>query len=203
MKISASILAADQNNIINNLNEKKNLFDYVHIDLGDNVFCPTYGISKDIVYKLVNETTYKLDIHLMIDEFPDLLNNLVRENNNIVKASHHVESNSINEFIEIMTKQDNIETGFGILSSSDLNILRPFFESENITIDYILLLCVNPGFSYQDPVISPSQRVLDFKNLYPNYHGQIMVDGGVSNQMLNELKDLGVNVSVQGGAIFG
>ena len=203
MKISASILAADQNNIINNLNDKKDLFDYVHIDIGDNVFCPTYGISKNNVYKLVNETTYKLDIHLMIDEYPVLLENLVKENNNIVKASHHVESNSINEFIDIMQKQDNIDTGFGILGSSDLNILRPFLESENVTTDYILLLCVNPGFSYQDPVISPSQRVLDFKNLYPNYQGQIMVDGGVSNKMLNELNDLGVNVSVQGGAIFG
>ena len=203
MKISASILAADQNDIINNLNEKRDLFDYVHIDIGDNVFCPTYGISKDNVYKLVNDTTYKLDIHLMIDEFPELLNNLVKETNNIVKASHHVESNSINEFIDIMQKQNNIETGFAILGSSDLNILRPFLETENITIDYILLLCVNPGFSYQDPVISPSQRVLEFKNLYPNYHGQIMVDGGISKLMLNELKDLGVNVSVQGGAIFG
>ena len=203
MKISASILAADQNNIINNLNDKKDLFDYVHIDIGDNIFCPTYGISKNNVYKLVNETTYKLDIHLMIDEFPVLLENLVKENNNIVKASHHVESNSINEFINIMQKQDKIDTGFGILGSSDLNMLRPFLESENVTTDYILLLCVNPGFSYQDPVISPSQRVLDFKNLYPNYQGQIMVDGGVSNKMLNELNDLGVNVSVQGGAIFG
>ena len=203
MKISASILAADQNNIISNLNDKKDLFDYVHIDIGDNIFCPTYGISKNNVYKLVNETTYKLDIHLMIDEYPVLLENLFKENNNIVKASHHVESNSINEFISIMKKQDNIDTGFGILSSSDLNILRPFLESENVTTDYILLLCVNPGFSYQDPVISPSQRVLDFKNLYPNYQGQIMVDGGVSNKMLNELNDLGVNVSVQGGAIFG
>ena len=203
MKISASILAADQNNIISNLNDKKDLFDYVHIDIGDNVFCPTYGISKNNVYKLVNETTYKLDIHLMIDEYPVLLENLFKENNNIVKASHHVESNSINEFIDIMQKQDNIDTGFGILGSSDLNILRPFLESENVTPDYILLLCVNPGFSYQDPVISPSQRVLDFKNLYPNYQGQIMVDGGVSNKMLNELNDLGVNVSVQGGAIFG
>ena len=203
MKISASILAADQNNIINNLNNKKDLFDYVHIDIGDNIFCPTYGISKNNVYKLVTETTYKLDIHLMINEYPVLLENLVKENNNIVKASHHVESNSINEFIDIMQKQDNIDTGFGILGSSDLNILRPFLESENVTTDYILLLCVNPGFSYQDPVISPSQRVLDFKNLYPNYQGQIMVDGGVSNKMLNELSDLGVNVSVQGGAIFG
>ena len=203
MKISASILATDQNNIINNLNNKKDLFDYVHIDIGDNIFCPTYGISKNNVYKLVTETTYKLDIHLMINEYPVLLENLVKENNNIVKASHHVESNSINEFIDIMQKQDNIDTGFGILGSSDLNILRPFLESENVTTDYILLLCVNPGFSYQDPVISPSQRVLDFKNLYPNYQGQIMVDGGVSNKMLNELSDLGVNVSVQGGAIFG
>ena len=203
MKISASILAADQNNIINNLNDKKDLFDYVHIDIGDNIFCPTYGISKNNVYKLVTETTYKLDIHLMINEYPILLENLVKENNNIVKASHHVESNSINEFIDIMQKQDNIDTGFGILGSSDLNILRPFLESENVTPDYILLLCVNPGFSYQDPVISPSQRVLDFKNLYPNYQGQIMVDGGVSNKMLNELNDLGVNVSVQGGATFG
>jgi len=203
MKISASILAADQNNIINNLNDKKDLFDYVHIDIGDNIFCPTSGISKNNVYKLINETTYKLDIHLMIDEYPVLLENLVKENNNLVKASHHVESNSINEFISIMKKQDNIDTGFGILGSSDLNILRPFLESENVTPDYILLLCVNPGFSYQDPVISPSQRVLDFKNLYPNYQGQIMVDGGVSNKMLNELNDLGVNVSVQGGAIFG
>ena len=203
MKISASILAADQNNIISNLNDKKDLFDYVHIDIGDNIFCPTYGISKNNVYKLVNETTYKLDIHLMIDEFPVLLENLVKENNNIVKASHHVESNSINKFIEVMQKQDSVDTGFGILGSSDLNILRPFFESENVTIDYILLLCVNPGFSYQDPVISPTQRVLDFKNLYPNYQGQIMVDGGVSNKMLNELNNLGVNVSVQGGAIFG
>ena len=203
MKISASILATDQNNIINNLNNKKDLFDYVHIDIGDNIFCPTYGISKNNVYKLVTETTYKLDIHLMINEYPVLLENLVKENNNIVKASHHVESNSINEFIDIMQKQDNIDTGFGILGSSDLNILRPFLESENVTPDYILLLCVNPGFSYQDPVISPSQRVLDFKNLYPNYQGQIMVDGGVSNKMLNELNDLGVNVSVQGGAIFG
>ena len=203
MKISASILAADQNNIINNLNNKKDLFDYVHIDIGDNIFCPTYGISKNNVYKLVTETTYKLDIHLMINEYPVLLENLVKENNNIVKASHHVESNSINEFIDIMQKQDNIDTGFGILGSSDLNILRPFLELENVTPDYVLLLCVNPGFSYQDPVISPSQRVLDFKNLYPNYQGQIMVDGGVSNKMLNELSDLGVNVSVQGGAIFG
>ena len=203
MKISASILAADHNNIISNLNDKKDLFDYVHIDIGDNIFCPTYGISKNNVYKLVNETTYKLDIHLMVDDFPEFLENLVKENNNIVKVSHHVESNSINKFIEIMQKQDSIDTGFGILSSSDLNILRPFLESQNVTIDYILLLCVNPGFSYQDPVISPSQRVLDFKNLYPNYQGQIMVDGGVSNKMLNELNNLGVNVSVQGGAIFG
>ena len=203
MKISASILAADQNKIINNLDIKKNLFDYVHIDVGDNVFCPTYGISKENIYKLINETSYKLDIHLMINDFPELLNSLVNDNNNIIKVSHHVESNSINEFLEIMNNQDNIDTGIGILGSSDLNVLQPFLESKKLKIDYVLLLCVNPGYSNQDTIISPLKRVTDFKNYYPDFQGQIMVDGGVSNEMLSDLEKLGVNVSVQGGAIFG
>ena len=202
MKISASILATNQNNIIKNLDIKKNIFDYVHIDIGDNVFCPTYGISVENIYKLINETSYKLDIHFMVDNFPELLNSLVN-NNNIIKASHHVESNSINEFLEIMSKQDNIDTGLGILGTSDFKILQPFLESDSIKIDYVLLLCVNPGFSNQDTIISPLKRVVDFKNYYPNFLGQIMVDGGVSNQMLSDLENLGVNVAVQGGAIFG
>lgn len=203
MKISASILAADQNKIINNLDIKKNLFDYVHIDVGDNDFCSTFGISKENIYKLINETSYKLDIHLMINDFPVLLNSLVNDNNNIIKVSHHVESNSINEFLEIMNNQDNIDTGLGILGSSDLNVLQPFLESKKLKIDYVLLLCVNPGYSNQDTIISPLKRVADFKNYYPNFQGQIMVDGGVSNEMLSDLEKLGVNVSVQGGAIFG
>ena len=53
------------------------------------------------------------------------------------------------------------------------------------------------------PFISPVERVKEFKLLFPNYEGELMVDGGVTDIMLEELKELGVDISVQGGAIFG
>ncbi len=203
MKISASILAADQLTVLDDLKIKKDKYDYVHIDIGDNEFCPTYGISDEIVYKLIEDFDLIIDMHFMTNNFPELLNKLLYQSSNISKASLHVESNSINEFLTEMSNQNNIQTGVGVLGSSDLNILKDFIYNEKFNIHYILLLCVKPGFSNQKPIVSPVERVKEFKLLFPNYEGEIMVDGGVTDTMLEELKALNVDISVQGGAIFG
>ena len=203
MKISASILAADQLTVLEDLKIKKDKYDYVHIDIGDNEFCPTYGISHEIVYKLLEDIDLIIDMHFMTNDFPELLNKLLNQRNNILKASLHAESNSIKKFLTEMSKQRNIETGIGVLGTSDLNILKSFMNNEKFNIHYILLLCVEPGFSNQTPVVSPVERVKEFKLLFPDYEGEIMVDGGVTDSMLEELKELNVDVSVQGGAIFG
>ena len=39
--------------------------------------------------------------------------------------------------------------------------------------------------------------------LYPKYDGLIIADGGIQNNHLSSLKDIGVDIVVQGGAIFG
>ena len=203
MKISASILAADQLTVLEDLKIKKDKYDYVHVDIGDNEFCPTYGISHEIVYKLIEDSDLIIDMHFMTNDFPELLEKLLKQNNNISKASLHAESYSINKFLNEMSKQSNIETGIAVLGSSDLNILSDFFHNERFKIHYVLLLCVKPGFSNQKPIVTPVERVKEFKLLFPNYEGEVMVDGGVTDIMLEELKELGVDISVQGGAIFG
>ena len=203
MKISASILAADQLTVFEELKIKKDRYDYVHVDIGDNEFCPTFGISHEIVYKLIEDFDLLIDMHFMTNDFPELLEKLLNQNNNISKASFHAESNSINRFLNEMSKQSSIKTGVGVLGTSNLNILNNFIHNEKFNIDYILLLCVKPGFSNQKPFISPVERVKEFKLLFPNYEGELMVDGGVTDIMLEELKELGVDISVQGGAIFG
>ena len=203
MKISTSVLAADQITILEELKIKKDKYDYVHVDIGDNEFCPTYGVSHEIVYKLVEDSDLLIDLHFMTNDFPELLNKLLKQSNNVSKASLHAESNSIINFLTEMSKQSNIETGIGVLASSDLNILKSFIDNEKFNIHYILLLCVEPGFSNQKPIVSPVERVKEFNLLFPNYDGEIMVDGGVKDSMLEELKELNVDISVQGGAIFG
>ncbi len=203
MKISASILAADQLTLFEELKMKKDKYDYVHVDIGDNEFCQTYGISHEIVFKLIEDFNLLIDMHFMTNDFPEILNKLLTQSNNISRASLHVESNSINKFLTEMRKQSNIKTGIGVLGTSDLNILKSFINNKIFNIHYILLLCVMPGFSNQTPIVSPVERVKEFKRTFPNYEGEIMIDGGVTDSMLGELKELNVDISVQGGAIFG
>ena len=68
--------------------------------------------------------------------------------------------------------------------------------------DFVLLLCVNPGFSNQDFVVSPIERTTTFLNSFPDYKGYISVDGAVKNEHIKELENLGVKVAIQGSAIF-
>ena len=94
---------------------------------------------------------------------------------------------------------DDYTLGIGILAETNLNKLKEYLP----IVDSVLLLCVNPGYSHQNPSVSPVERVKELKTIYPNYNLNISVDGGVSNDMLPELLNLGVDIAVQGGAIFG
>ena len=203
MKISASILATNQENIEKKLLEKNNLYDLVHIDIADNKFCPTYGISENILQDLLKNEEYELDIHLMMNSFPKFIGNNDIDNTNINMISYHIESPLINKFLQTMQKNKNIKTGLGILGDTDIRLLKEYLYDDNYLIDYVLLLCVKPGFSYQEPIISPIERVIEFRNTYPSYEGFISIDGGVKEHMLTELRELNVEVVVQGGAIFG
>ena len=46
------------------------------------------------------------------------------------------------------------------------------------------------------------ERINEFNNFYPNYSNLLIVDGGVKNEELDTLEDLGIDIAVQGGAIF-
>jgi pentose-5-phosphate-3-epimerase len=66
----------------------------------------------------------------------------------------------------------------------------------------VLLLAVNPGFSNQGQAINLIDKVKNFNNLYPEFEGELIADGGIKNSDLENLKNNKVDIAVQGGAIF-
>jgi pentose-5-phosphate-3-epimerase len=44
--------------------------------------------------------------------------------------------------------------------------------------------------------------VKNFNNLYPEFEGELIADGGIKNSDLENLKNNKVDIAVQGGAIF-
>ena len=192
---SASILAIDSQNYIEEVSKNSKSFDMVHIDIGDNKFCPTYGIPFEVLKSFSEETSYSIDAHFMVNNPLQILDTVA--DYRLHNLSVHCEAIKPEELENFISNEYTL--GIGVLASTDLNELKDYLP----IVDSVLLLCVNPGFSHQKPVISPVSRVKELRRIYPNLDVNISVDGGVGDDILPELSNLGVSIAVQGGAIFG
>ena len=195
MDISASIQAANQLDLLRDIETNANKFDQLHIDITDGHFTDNIGLSLDIVSKMKKNTSYKLDVHLMLQENTKFVERVIEYGADLVTV--HCESTDINEFKNLTTNFDNI--GIGILPTSNIEILKSYAEYTSI----FLLLTVNPGFSNQPKAVNLIDRVNEFKSVVNNSESTLIVDGGITVDDLAALETNGVNVAVQGGAIFG
>jgi ribulose-phosphate 3-epimerase len=195
MDISASIQAANQLDLLRDIETNANKFDQLHIDITDGHFTDNIGLSLDIVSKMKKNTPYKLDVHLMLQDNTKFVQRVIEYGADLVTV--HCESTDINEFKNLTTNFDNV--GIGILPTSNIEILKSYAEFTSI----FLLLTVNPGFSNQPKAVNLIDRINEFKSVVNNSKSTLIVDGGVTVDDLAPLETNGVNVAVQGGAIFG
>ena len=195
MNISASIQAANQLNLLTDIKNNSDKFDQLHIDITDGLFTSNIGLSLDIVSLLKNQTDYKLDVHLMLENNSKYVEKVIDYGADIVTV--HCESTDIDEFKSITNNYDNI--GIGILPSTNMEVLKSYADFTSI----FLLLTVNPGFSNQLKAVNLVDRVNEFNNVITEKSTTLIIDGGVTAKDLQSLEDNGVDIAVQGGAIFG
>ena len=195
MNISASIQAANQLNLLTHIKNNSDKFDQLHIDITDGHFTNNIGLSLDIVSLLKNQTDYKLDVHLMLENNSKYVEKVIDYGADIVTV--HCESTDIDEFKSITNNYDNI--GIGILPSTNMEVLKSYADFTSI----FLLLTVNPGFSNQHKAVNLVDRVNEFNKVITEKSTTLIIDGGVTAEDLQSLEDNGVDIAVQGGAIFG
>lgn len=195
MNISASIQAANQLNLLTDIKNNSDKFDQLHIDITDGHFTNNIGLSLDIVSLLKNQTDYKLDVHLMLENNSKYVEKVIDYGADIVTV--HCESTDIDEFKSITNNYDNI--GIGILPSTNMEVLKSYADFTSI----FLLLTVNPGFSNQHKAVNLVDRVNEFNKVITEKSTTLIIDGGVTAKDLQSLEDNGVDIAVQGGAIFG
>ena len=195
MNISASIQAANQLNLLTDIKNNSDKFDQLHIGITDGHFTNNIGLSLDIVSLLKNQTDYELDVHLMVENNSKYVEKVIDYGADIVTV--HCESTDVVEFKSITNNHDNI--GIGILPSTNMEVLKSYADFTSI----FLLLTVNPGFSNQLKAVNLVDRVNEFNNVITEKSTTLIIDGGVTAKDLQSLEDNGVDIAVQGGAIFG
>ena len=194
MKISASIQAATQLSLLKDIQDNSDKFDYIHVDITDGHFTNNISMSFKVIKELKQHTNYFVDVHLMLNENSKYVQLAFDSGADLVVV--HQESTNLDEFISLSKKYENI--GIGLLPNTPNAELKEYMDFA----DSVLFLGVTPGFSNQKPVINLKEKVEDFKILYPDFTGLLIVDGGVVNKDIDDYKELSVDIVVQGGAIF-
>ncbi len=69
--------------------------------------------------------------------------------------------------------------------------------------DYVMVMCVNPGFAGQEYIPTVEKKIAELVNLRSNYHYKIVLNGTCSPERIKKYSKMGVDGFVLGtSALF-
>lgn len=162
--------------------------DYIHVDIMDGIFVSNKNLSIEECNELLKNSPKPLDIHLMVQNPIDYIEELAFLN--IQNITVHVElGRSVNSYIK-MIHSKGFNAGLAINPETSIEELKPYLS----IVDYIIVMGVTPGAGGQPLIPETINKVTELKNIREDngYKYEIALDGGVNKENRQLLSDLDV-----------
>lgn len=188
-------------NLLHLQEELTNLEPFVagfHIDVMDFHFVPNLTWGPSFINQIRTGTKKPLWIHLMV-EYPErYFERLDLNPGDIVTV--HCESPSLYD----LTTLSALISKRGWLPSIALNPTTPIRVLDGLSVDHVVLMSVEPGFSGQPfiPDTLEKLKALNAQRSHTAMPSLIAVDGGIAESNIQELIENGANQLAIASAIF-
>jgi len=172
--------------------------DVLHVDVMDGHFVPNISIGIPVVESLRKATRLPLDVHLMIENPEEYIEEFVRAGANRVLV--HEESTVHLDRALAMVREHGAEAGAVINPATPVVMLSEVLDK----VDTVLVMSVNPGFGGQKFIPGAIEKIRQLSEWRARYNGgfRIEVDGGVDLENIAELAKAGANTFVAGTSVF-
>jgi ribulose-phosphate 3-epimerase len=205
--LSAGVMAADLASLGENIKRVESTsVKMIHFDVMDGCFCPMLTFGAPLVAAV--KTTLIKDVHLMVENPIPKLADFALAGADIITV--HVESDPghIHRALQVLSGMENAnDSERGIVRGIAINPGTPAVMLEPLLceVDMITLLAVDPGWPGQKFAESTWEKYSQIKDMLDRYGRKALmaIDGAVSKENIYEIAQMGVDIVVAGGAVFG
>jgi ribulose-phosphate 3-epimerase len=197
--LAPSILAADLGRLAEEVAAvERGGAGVIHVDVMDGHFAPNLTFGPAVVEALRKMTRLPIDTHLMVEGGDRYVDAFIDAGASWV--SLHVEAVPHLQRAMAHVSSRGAEAGVVLNPSTPLSALDEILPE----VDYVLLMSVNPGFSYQVFLPSTLEKIRRLREIIRSrrLRARIEVDGGVTNENIRTIVEAGAEIIVAGAASF-
>ena len=200
IKVAPSILSADFSKLGEEIIKIDQAgADMIHIDVMDGHFVPNLTLGAPIVKALRTVTKLPFDIHLMINNPENLIDDFIAAGADIITI--HIEAaNHLHRLVQ-KVKSSGVKVAVSLNPATPLNTLEEILPE----LDMVLLMSVNPGFGGQSFIPATLNKIARLKEMIDakKLKIDIQVDGGINLETAPKAIKHGANILVAGSAVYG
>ncbi len=201
--LSASVICADPLHLQRDLALLAENGFALHFDMMDGHFVPRLGLHPELLGRITAALPAPVDAHLMVSDPLPWIEPVAAAGATLV--TFHLEAPAdaytvLHRIRSVRTASGNApRAGIALRPLTPLAALEPLLEH----VDAVLLMAYAPGTSGQPPLPRFAERIAELRRLLET-HGrsavEIIIDGGVSQELLPRYRAAGANVFVFGTA---
>lgn len=170
--------------------------DILHIDVMDGEYVPNFGMSFKEIETVRANTSLPLDLHMMMMRPGRYIRRYADYGVNIIYI--HTDSEVIPTETLLMIRELGIHPGIVINPGVSLESVSELFP----LVDYVLVMTVNPGFAGRDYLPWVEPKIEKLAEIRKKYQFHIVIDGGVTWEIMERLWQKGIEGFVLGKQIL-
>lgn len=200
--IAPSILSADFGNLERDCRMiNKSAASWFHLDILDGVFAPNISFGFPVCEAVARVAEKPMDAHLMIVEPWRYIERFA--NLGVKYISVHYEACGeahLKKTVDLI-HSFGINAGVVINPETPVEVLIKYLHD----IEFVLIMGVHPGYSGQQYIPETAEKISVLSEMISASEADcfIEVDGGVCEDNIAELEELGAGVFVTGSTAFG